>query len=112
MKLFNKKEEKKTCCCGGDYTLEAISNAEQAKKENGIMILGSGCAKCIALEKATGIAAAELGLHYDILHSTDFTQIASYGVMSTPALILNGKIVSYGKALTVEEVKKILDMKE
>lgn len=111
MKLFGKKEEKKACCCGGNCTPEAMQNAEQSKKEEGIKVLGSGCAKCIALEKATRSAVMELGLTYDIQHITDFTQIASYGVMSTPALVLNGRVVSYGKVLTVEEVKKILETK-
>lgn len=111
MKLFGKKEEKKSCCCGGDCTPEVMQNAEQTKKEKGIKVLGSGCAKCIALEKVTKSAVAELGLNYDIQHITDFVQIASYGVMSTPALVLNGKVVSYGKVLTVEEVKKILETK-
>lgn len=112
MKLFGKKEEKKSCCCESIGTPEAMQNAEQTKKENGIKILGSGCAKCIALEKATQSAVAELGLSYDIQHISDFSQIASYGVMTTPALVLNGKVVSYGKVLTVEEVKKILKIEE
>lgn len=108
MKLFRKKEEKSACCCTGDCTSEAMQTAEKTKKENGIKILGSGCAKCIALEKATQTAIAELGLHYDIQHITDFTQIASYGVMTTPALVLNGKVISYGKVLSVEEIKEII----
>lgn len=111
MKLFGKKEEKSSCCCGGNCTPEAMQNAEQTKKESGIKILGSGCAKCIALENATQIAIVELGLDYEIQHITDFTQIASYGVMTTPALVLDGKVVSYGKVLTVEEIKKIIETK-
>lgn len=110
MKLFGKKEEKKSGC-GGSCTPVAMQNAEAIKKEKGIKILGSGCAKCIALEKATRSAVAELGLPYDIQHITDFTQIASYGVMSTPALVLNGEVLSYGKVLSVKEVKKILESK-
>lgn len=41
-------------------------------------------------------------------HITDFIQIAAYGVMTTPALVVDGKVVSYGKVLKVEEVVKIL----
>lgn len=51
MKLFGKKEEKKSCCCGGNCTPEAMQKAEKVKADSGIKILGSGCAKCIALEK-------------------------------------------------------------
>lgn len=109
MKLFGKKEEKSACCCGGNCISETMQNAEQTKIEKGIKILGSGCAKCMALEKATQSAVIELGLDYDVQHITDFIQIASYGVMTTPALVINGKVVSYGKVLTVDEVKKILE---
>ncbi len=112
MKLFGKKEEKKSCCCGGNCTPEAMQKAEKVKADSGIKILGSGCAKCIALENATRTAISELGLDLEIDHITDFAQIASYGVMSTPALVLNGKVVSYGKVLSVSEVKNILQQSE
>lgn len=79
------------------------------KNDKGIKILGSGCAKCKELEKATRSALTELNLDFEIEHITDFAQIASYGVMSTPALVFNGKVISYGKVLTVDEVKKLLE---
>ena len=104
MKLFGKKKETK-CCCGGNCTSETMQNAESKKQEQGIKILGSGCAKCMELERAVRTAVAELQLDYTIDHVTDFAEIASYGVMSTPALVLNGEVISYGKVLTVEEVK-------
>lgn len=63
---------------------------------------------CIALENATQKAVSELGFDLKIEHITDFSQIASYGVMSTPALVFKGKVVSYGKVLSVEEIKSIL----
>ena len=44
----------------------------------------------------------------DIDHVTDFVQIASYGVMTTPALVIDGKVVSLGKVLSVDEVKELL----
>jgi small redox-active disulfide protein 2 len=73
-----------------------------------VKVLGSGCAKCRALEKATVEALAELGMDTTVEHVTDFAQIASYGVMSTPALVVDGNVVSYGRVLTKNEVKKIL----
>lgn len=60
------------------------------------------------LEKAARTAISELRLDYEIEHVTDFAEIASYGVMSTPALVFNGKVISYGKVLTAEEVKALL----
>ncbi len=64
--------------------------------------------KCIQLEKAARQAVQELNLDLKIEHITDFAQIASFGVMSTPALVLNGKVVSYGKVLSADEFKDIL----
>ena len=49
-----------------------------------------------------------LTVDMDIEHVTDFTQIAAYGVMTTPALVVNGKVVSYGKVLKKEEVVNLL----
>lgn len=108
MKLFRKKEEKKSCCCE-DCTPKTMQNAEKVNKENGIKILGSGCTKCIALENATRLAISEMGLDIPVEHVTDFAQIATYGVMSTPAIVIDGKVVSYGKVLSVAEVKTILN---
>ena len=108
MKLFGKKKETKTCCCNENCTSETMENAESKKQEKGIKILGSGCAKCMELEKAVRTAISELQLDYEIDHVTDFAEIASYGVMATPALVLDGEVISYGKVLTVEEVKELL----
>ena len=69
---------------------------------------GSGCAKCNQLEAATKAALDQLGMDATIDHVTGFAQIAAYGVMTTPALIVAGKVVSYGKVLKTDEVVKIL----
>jgi small redox-active disulfide protein 2 len=68
----------------------------------------SGCAKCNQLEAATKEALASLGMSTEVDHITDFAEIAKYGVMSTPALVIDGKVVSYGKVLKTDEVVKIL----
>lgn len=108
MKLFKKNKAIQSCCCGGDCTSETMQNAEHKKQEQGIKILGAGCAKCMKLEKAVRTAISEFPLDYEIEHITDYSVIASYGVMSTPALVLNGKVLSYGKVLSVDEVKALL----
>lgn len=74
-----------------------------------IKVLGSGCAKCNQLENATKDALKKLGMDITIDHVSDFAQIATYGVMTTPALVINEKVVSYGKVLKTEEVIKILE---
>lgn len=109
MGLFSKKKkETKPCCCGGNCTPETMAQAEAAKAAADVKVLGSGCAKCIALEDAVRAALTELGMEASVDHVTDFLQIAAYGVMTTPALVIDGKVVSYGKVLEKEEAKAII----
>ncbi len=110
MSLFGKKKvETTSCCCGGNCDAESMTKAESAKTEGAsVKVLGSGCAKCNQLETATKAALEQLGMDTTIDHVTDFSQISTYGVMTTPALVIDGKVVSYGKVLKTEEVVKIL----
>lgn len=114
MALFGKRKEKEEtsscgCGCAGGCDSESMEQAEAAKTEGAsVKVLGSGCAKCNALEAATKAALEQLGMDATIEHVTDFAKIASYGVMSTPALVVDGKVVSYGKVLKTEEVVAIL----
>ena len=73
-----------------------------------IKILGSGCSKCIALTENTRQALSSAGKQADIVKVTDFADIASYGVISTPALVIDEKLVSYGKVLKAEEIAGLL----
>lgn len=111
MALFGKKttKEEAPCCCGGKCDAECMAKAETAKSEGAsVKVLGSGCAKCNQLEAATKAALTQLGMDNSIDHVTDFSQIAAYGVMTTPALVVDGKVVSYGKVLKTDEVIKVL----
>ena len=112
MALFGKKnkDEKTTsCCCCGNCDAESMAKAENEKTEGAsVKVLGSGCAKCNQLEAATKAALQQLGMDATIDHVTDFAQIAAYGVMTTPALVIDGKVVSFGKVFRAEEVVKIL----
>ena len=113
MGLFSikKKEEKKSggCCCGGRCNAETMAKAEEIKTSGeSVKVLGSGCKKCNELEVNTVEALKQLGMDTAIDHVTDFTQIAAYGVMTTPALVVDGKVVSYGKVLKADEVVKLL----
>lgn len=97
------------CCCGGHCNEETTTQAGTAKAAGAsVKVLGSGCAKCNALEAAAKEALDELGMNTAIDHVTDFAQIAAYGVMTTPALVVDGKVVSFGKVLKKEEVKAML----
>ena len=104
MNLFSKNETAKSACCG-DCIGETIQKSAATKAEEAVVkVLGSGCTKCNQLEAAVKEALVELGLSTAIDHVTDFSQIAAYGVMTTPALVVNGKVVSYGKVLKKNEV--------
>ena len=73
-----------------------------------IQILGTGCAKCNALMMATEKAAHALGLQYELEKVTDLKQIMAFGVMSTPALVVEGKVKVSGKVPSVDELKTML----
>lgn len=73
-----------------------------------IEILGTGCSKCKALEEATKKAVALIGGFHEVKKVEDMMEIMNYGVMSTPALVVNGEVKSVGKLLSVDEIVKLL----
>jgi small redox-active disulfide protein 2 len=73
-----------------------------------LQILGTGCAKCNALTQATEQAAKALGLPYELEKVTDLQRIMSFGVMMTPALVVDGKVKVSGKVPSADEIKKLL----
>jgi small redox-active disulfide protein 2 len=73
-----------------------------------IKVLGSGCTNCKKLEENTRKAVEELGIDATIEKVTDFKDIMKYGVMKTPALVVDGKVKIMGRVATAEEIKKYL----
>lgn len=73
-----------------------------------IKVLGGGCCKCENLLEAVKEAVAEKGIEAEIEYITDMARIMEYGIMSTPALIVDGKVVSIGRVLKAKEVAKYL----
>jgi len=73
-----------------------------------IQILGTGCPKCKALTEAAEHAAKDLGIAYEIEKVTDIEKIMSFGVMMTPALVVDGDVKVVGKIPAADELKKIL----
>ncbi len=73
-----------------------------------IEILGTGCAKCNMLEAAARSAAEKLGLNYEIEHIKDINEFMKRGVMFTPALAIDGKVVAAGKVLPEAEIAQLL----
>lgn len=73
-----------------------------------IKVLGSGCKKCSTLEKATKEAVADLNIDANIEKVEDIVKIMEYGVMSTPALVVNGKVVVSGRVPSPKELQSLL----
>jgi small redox-active disulfide protein 2 len=74
-----------------------------------IKVLGPGCANCSKMEELAKIAVKELGVDAKIEKITDIGQIAMHGILSTPGLIVNGKIKHSGKPLpNLEKVKELI----
>ena len=127
MALFNfgkKKEEKKapSCCCGAESKKEENACCCSAPKEEAsscccgkpvegiccIKVLGAGCKSCHEQYEYAKKAVSNLGLNIEVEYITDMEKIMEYGVMSMPAIVINDKVVSFGKVLKTAEVEKLL----
>ncbi len=75
-----------------------------------IKILGTGCPKCKTLEKLTREVVAETGIEANISKVEDIMQIMNYGVISTPALVIDEKVVLKGRVPSIKEIKNLLIM--
>jgi len=73
-----------------------------------IEILGTGCPKCKKLTENVEAALTEKGLNAEIVKVTDINKIIEYGVMTSPALVIDGKVVSAGRTLTTEEIGRLI----
>lgn len=73
-----------------------------------IQVLGGGCSKCIILAEEVSKAAEEMGIEIELEKITDFKQIMAFGIMTTPALVVDGKVMFSGKVLKAEALKEYL----
>lgn len=73
-----------------------------------IKILGPGCPKCKTLEQYTNQAVKELGITANVLKVEDIMEIMNFGVMTTPALVIDGKVVVKGRVPSVGDIKHLL----
>jgi len=81
---------------------------DDARSPLTIRVLGPGCSQCNGLEQEVMVALSELGLAADLQHVDDIKEIASYGVMGTPALVINGRVVSVGQVPPKERIKGLI----
>lgn len=125
---FGKKKEENVCGCGGACEPEkpvqqapecacngAVKTFEAEQKPgNGgsalssVKVLGSGCKSCHALLVSTNEALKKMGAPCEAEYVTDMQKVVAYGVMSTPALVVNEKVVSMGRVYNAAEVEKLL----
>lgn len=94
--------EKKSCCSGGSCCDSSSPSSSR------FIVLGACCKKSSDTFENTKIAVKELGFEDEVVNIGDMAEIAKYGVMSTPALVVDGKVLSYGKLLKVEDVKSLI----
>jgi small redox-active disulfide protein 2 len=73
-----------------------------------IKVLGTGCAKCKSLEKAVIQAVDEAGIDATVIKVEDFIEIMKLGVITTPALVIDGKVMVKGRIPSVGEIKELL----
>ncbi|MTK53185.1 thioredoxin family protein [Paludibacter sp.] len=76
-----------------------------------IQVLGTGCAKCKSLEKAVREVVAQNGIDAEVTKVEDIMEIMKFNVMSTPALVVDGKVVVKGRVPSNDELKQILTNK-
>ncbi|HOO39218.1 MAG TPA: thioredoxin family protein [Deltaproteobacteria bacterium] len=77
-----------------------------------IQILGTGCAKCTKLAENAHQAAKDLGVEYELEKVSDINEIMNFGVMITPALVVDGEVFSPGKVLSTDDIKKVLEQEK
>ena len=74
-----------------------------------IKVLGSGCANCKNLEKAVRTAVGELNSDAQVTKEEDIVKIMAYGIMRTPALVIDEKVVVSGRVPSVKEIKELIE---
>ncbi|MDD3284171.1 MAG: thioredoxin family protein [Patescibacteria group bacterium] len=81
------------------------------EKIQNIQVLGSGCSTCKKLFELTKLAVSELGIEIGVEHITDIQRIISMGILSSPALVVNEKVLISGKVPNLEEIKQLIKNK-
>ena len=108
---YEKEEQKvSTCCCSAPQAEVTTSCCCGIPVEGicCIKVLGAGCKSCHEQYEYAKKAVSNLGLDIEVEYITDMEKIMEYGVMSMPAIVVNDKVVAFGKVLKTAEVEKLL----
>ncbi len=111
MGLFNfkkKKVEEKSCVCGCGCGSKTVETKTVIEGDVTIIVYGSCCKKSTETFENVKLAAKELGLDTEVLNIGDTLEIAKAGIMSTPALVVNNKLLSAGKQISLEDARTLL----
>lgn len=104
MFLFNKLKKKEPFVEEKIYSLDEIQNAK-------IIVLGDCSQKSLETFENAKIAVSELGLSDSVINIGDNKIVVQFGVMQTPALVIDGKVSAYGELLSIEEIKELIKIK-
>lgn len=98
-------EETENSGCG----CEPVEEVQETVDENlmTIKVLGSGCKSCVEMEKNVWFALWELKMEANVVKVSDVTEIAAYGVMATPALVIDEQLIKSGRVMKVGELKEL-----
>ena len=100
-------EETTGCRCGGARE-KVVGTVANGGGQLNVKVLGTGCKSCHALLENAQAALEQMDSSVKVDYVTDIAEVASYGVMSTPALVINNKVVSMGKVLKPADIIKLL----
>ena len=96
------------CCCAGPVETYEADKGDGTSTLSSVKVLGPGCKNCHALLENVQAALKEIGSAVAVEYVTGMATVASYGIMSTPALVVNEKVASMGKVLKTGDVVKLL----
>lgn len=102
------QKEEPPCSCNGPVETFEADSGDGSGALSSVKVLGPGCKNCKTLLESTQHALKAMGSPVVVEYVTDMATVAGYGVMSTPALVVNEKVVSMGKVLKAADVEKLL----
>lgn len=96
------------CCCAGPVETYEAEKGDGTGPLTSVKVFGPGCKNCHSLLESTQAALKEIGSTAAVEYVTDMAVVASYGIMSTPALVVNEQVVSMGKVMKSGDIVKLL----